>query len=24
MLRNEAYIGKLHQFRKYHVEPRMR
>ncbi len=24
MLRNEAYIGKLHQFRRYHVEPRMR
>jgi len=24
MLRNETYIGKLHQFRKYHVEPRMR
>jgi site-specific DNA recombinase len=24
MLRNEAYIGKMHQFRKYHVEPRLR
>jgi len=24
MLRNEAYIGKMHQFRKYHVEPKLR
>jgi site-specific DNA recombinase len=24
MLRNETYIGKLHQFRKYHAEPRLR
>ncbi len=24
MLRNEAYIGKVHQFRKYHAEPRLR
>ena len=24
MLRNEVYIGKMHQFRKYHVEPRLR
>jgi len=22
MLRNEVYIGKMHQFRKYHIEPR--
>ncbi len=24
MLRNEVYIGKMRQFRKYHVEPRFR
>jgi len=24
MLRNEVYIGKMHQFRKYHVEPILR
>ena len=24
MLRNEVYIGKMHQFRKYHVEPKSR
>ncbi len=24
MLRNEVYIGKMHQFREYHVEPRLR
>jgi site-specific DNA recombinase len=24
MLRNEVYIGKMHQFRRYHAEPKMR
>jgi len=24
MLRNEVYIGKMHQFRKYHIEPKFR
>jgi len=24
ILRNEVYIGKMRQFRKYHVEPRLR
>jgi len=24
MLRNEAYIGKLYQFRRYHIEPKFR
>ena len=24
MLRNEVYVGKMHQFRKYHVEPKLR
>jgi site-specific DNA recombinase len=24
MLRNEAYIGRLHQFRQYRIEPRLR
>jgi len=24
MLRNEVYVGKMHQFRKYHIEPKFR
>jgi len=24
MLRNEAYVGRLYQFRKYHIEPKFR
>ena len=24
MLRNEVYIGKMHQFKKYHIEPKFR
>jgi site-specific DNA recombinase len=24
MLRNEVYIGRMHQFRQYHIEPRLR
>jgi len=24
ILRNEVYIGKMYQFRKYHIEPKFR